>query len=114
WGGISPTIAPPGRLAVDSRLQELIDEVDGLIGALEAAETRRARAIGRVAENHRPGAVNLVHYAELRKHDIRKLQNELASIGATRLTTTEPAVLARLQAARNVLSAYAGEELKYR
>lgn len=99
---------------MDSRLQELINQVDHLIEALVAEEERRAAAMGRVAENHRRGAVNLVHYAELRGHDIRKMQNELSAIGATRLTTTEPAVLARLQAARNVLSAYAGEELKYR
>lgn len=99
---------------MDDRLQELINEVDDLIKALETEEDRQAEAIAKVAENHRHGAANLVHYAELRRHDIRKVQNELASIGATRLTTTEPAVLARLQAARNVLSAYAGEELKYR
>ncbi|QGU05744.1 pyruvate kinase [Corynebacterium comes] len=99
---------------MDSRLQELINEVDDLIKALEKSEEDKAGAIAKVAANHRLGAVNLVHYAELRRHDIRKMQNELASVGATRLTTTEPAVIARLQAARNVLSAYAGEELKYR
>ncbi|NLP39090.1 MAG: pyruvate kinase [Corynebacterium pollutisoli] len=94
-------------------MQELITEVDGLIDAVRAEESRASEAISRVAENHRDGAVNLVHYAELRQHDIRAVQGGLASIGATRLSTAEPAVLARLQAARNVLSAYNGEPLKY-
>jgi len=98
---------------VEARLQELITEVDGLIDAVRAEESRASEAISRVAENHRDGAVNLVHYAELRQHDIRSVQGGLASIGATRLSTAEPAVLARLQAARNVLSAYNGEPLKY-
>ena len=73
---------------MDSRLQELINQVDHLIEALVAEEERRAAAMGRVAENHRRGAVNLVHYAELRGHDIRKMQNELSASGATSLTTT--------------------------
>jgi len=98
---------------VEARLKELITEVDGLIDAVRAEESRASEAISRVAENHRDGAVNLVHYAELRQHDIRSVQGGLASIGATRLSTAEPAVLARLQAARNVLSAYNGEPLKY-
>jgi pyruvate kinase len=98
---------------VDARLQELITEVDGLIDCLKEVEEQVAPAIERVAENHRHGAVNLVHYAELRQHDVRAVQGGLASIGATRLSTAEPAVLARLHAARNVLSAYNGEQLKY-
>ncbi|MCS5480496.1 pyruvate kinase [Corynebacterium sp. YIM 101645] len=101
------------RPTVDIRLHELITEVDNLIQALETVERRQADAISAAADNHRSGAANLVHYAELRQHDVRAVQGGLASIGATRLSTAEPAVLARLQAARNVLSAYAGEELKY-
>lgn len=75
---------------MEARLQELITEVDGLIDAVRAEESRASEAISRVAENHRDGAVNLVHYAELRQHDIRSVQGGLASIGATRLSTAEP------------------------
>ncbi len=98
---------------MENRLQELIIQVDELIAALEREEEAQREAIDKVAENHRDGAVNLVHYSALRQRDIRPLQGGLASLGATRLTTTEPSVLPRLQAARNVLSAYAGEDLKY-
>ncbi|RNE50013.1 pyruvate kinase [Corynebacterium alimapuense] len=98
---------------MDARLQTLINDVDALIRTLLDEERRQAPAISKVAPSHRDGAVNLIHYAELRQHDIRALQAELSALGATRLTTTEPAVLTRLKAARNVLSAFAGEELVY-
>ncbi|AGF73647.1 pyruvate kinase [Corynebacterium halotolerans] len=98
---------------MDTRLQELITEVDDTIEALEQEADSQREAIDRVAGTHRHGARNLLHYAALRQRDMRPLQAGLASLGATRLTTTEPSVLARLQAARNVLSAYAGEDLKY-
>lgn len=98
---------------MDARLTELIEDVDTLIAELEKAADEQSEAISRVAETHRHGARNLVHYLELRRHDIRRIQGGLAAIGATRLTTTEPSVLPRLQAARNVLSAYAGEDLKF-
>lgn len=97
----------------ESRLQELITKVDRLIVDLNEDAKLHEEAIARVADTHRDGALNLVHYAALRQHDIRPIQGGLSSVGATRLTTTEPSVLPRLQAARNVLSAYAGEDLKY-
>ena len=72
---------------MEARLQELITEVDGLIDCLKEVENQAASAIEKVAENHRHGAVNLVHYAELRQHDVRAVQGGLATIGATRLST---------------------------
>lgn len=94
-------------------LQETIDRIDQLIDDLMAAEDAHRDQIDRVAARHRSGAANLVHYTALRSHDIRSLQARLADIGATRLSTTEPAVIPRLKAARNVLSAYLGEPMKY-
>lgn len=97
----------------NEKLQETLDEIDHLIGELREAENDHSDAIAKVAETHREGARNLVHYTALRNRDIRRLQGRLSQVGATRLTTTEPNVLARLQVARNVLSAYLGQELKY-
>lgn len=94
-------------------LQTLIEDVDQLIAAVKENERAHQAEINRVAPEHRQGATNLLHYAELRSHDVRPLQADLAALGATRLTTAEPAVLARLQAARNVLSAYAGEPMAF-
>ena len=95
------------------QLTALIEQVDQLMETLQGHASKHQDKIDRVHESHRQGATNLLHYAHLRTHDFRSLQAGLASIGATRLSTTEPAVLARLKSARNVLSAYAGEALKY-
>lgn len=91
----------------------MITQVDDLIAALDEETQQHSEAIAAVADTHRGGAENLVHYALLRSRDVRQLQAGLASIGATRLTTTEPAVLPRLQAARNVLAAFGRAELPY-
>ncbi|AKK12102.1 pyruvate kinase [Corynebacterium uterequi] len=98
---------------MEQYLRSLNEQIDSLIGALDAAEAANAEAIARTHPTNRVGAKNLVRYSELRRHDIRALQADLSSIGATRLTTAEPDVKARLQAAHNVVSAYLGEELSY-
>ncbi|STC69044.1 pyruvate kinase [Corynebacterium pilosum] len=94
-------------------VNELIPQLDHVIEDLHHEAEEQQGAIARVAETHKHGATNLVHYTKLRGHDVRKLQAELSSLGATRLTTTEPAVMARLYAAHNVLDAYSGNELTY-
>ncbi|WP_257159902.1 pyruvate kinase [Corynebacterium cystitidis] len=94
-------------------VNELIPQLDRIIEDLQREAEAQQGAIGRVAKTHQHGATNLVHYTTLRAHDVRTLQAELSSLGATRLTTTEPAVMARLQAAHNVLDAYSGRALTY-
>lgn len=95
-------------------LQEIKAELDTLITELdEVAEANRAE-IDKVAPTHFIGARNLIRYSDLRTRDLRDLQEKLASVGATRLSTTEPAVSARLKAARNAIGAFAGEGLAYR
>jgi pyruvate kinase len=90
-------------------LDQLIAELDSLLADLGTAEAEHAGAIDAVAEGHRRGAVNLVHYTLLRQHDRRELQNDLMDLGATSLATTEAHVRAKVLAARNVLSALRGD-----
>lgn len=90
-------------------LDLLIAELDGLLADLDASADEHARAIDAVAEGHRRGAVNLVHYAVLRQRDRRPLQNDLMDLGATSLATTEAHVRAKVLAARNVLYALRGD-----
>ena len=90
-------------------LDLLIAELDGLLADLDASADEHTRAIDAVAEGHRRGAVNLVHYAVLRRHDRRPLQNDLMDLGATSLATTEAHVRAKVLAARNVLYALRGD-----
>jgi pyruvate kinase len=90
-------------------LDMLVARLDTLREDLTLAETEHASAIDAVAPVHRRGAVNLVHYTTLRRHDRRELQNDLMDIGATSLATTEAHVAAKLHAARNVLAALRGD-----
>jgi pyruvate kinase len=90
-------------------LDMLITGLDTLLDDLTRAEAEHADAIHAVAPEHRRGAVNLVHYAVLRQHDRRELQNDLMDIGATSLATAEAHVQAKVHAARNVLAALRGD-----
>lgn len=90
-------------------LDQLIAEVDHLLLDLDAAEVEHAKEIDGVADEHRRGAVNLVHYTVLRHHDRRELQTDLMDLGATSLATTEAHVRAKIMACRNVLSALRGD-----
>lgn len=91
-----------------ARLEALANELDSLLGDLEVAEAEHVDAIAAVADVHRRGAVNLLHYAALRRRDRRDLQNDLLDLGVTSLATTEPNVRAKIQAARNLLRALTG------
>jgi pyruvate kinase len=91
-------------------LDSLIAELDALFDELEGAQAEHADVLAAVAPQHRRGAVNLVHYAALRRHDRRELQNDLMDIGVTSLATTEANVRAKIGAARNVLAALRGDE----
>ena len=90
-------------------LDALITRLDVLLEDLELAEAEHGDVIGAVARQHHRGAVNLVHYTRLRRHDLRELQNDLLDIGATSLATTEAHVRAKVRAARNVLAALRGD-----
>lgn len=95
-------------------LRSLTDRIDDLIAAVEHVGEDHAEALAKVHPTHRDGALNVLRYAELRTHDLRPLQAGLADFGATRLSTTEPAVLGRLRAARQALGAFNDEPRKYR
>ncbi len=80
----------------DAEIQELralLEEVDRLRRTLRHAETRHGDRITAVLPRHRESARNLIHYTELRRHDIRDLQTGLAKHGLSSLGRTEPRVL---------------------
>ena len=57
------------------------------------AETSSGGRIDAVRPRHRESALNLVHYTELRRHDIRDLQSRLSKYGLSSLGRTESHVL---------------------
>lgn len=98
---------------MNEHLSSMKDQIDHLLADVTAAIEAHQAELDAVHPTHRQGAENLIAYTTLRDHDIHQLQADLASIGATRLTTTEPAVVNRLRSARNVVSAYLGEPLQF-
>jgi len=90
-------------------LDEMIEHVDAMLAEFDVAEEARCRQIAAVAPVHAAGAVNLVDYVTLRRHDLRHLQSALMDVGATAMSTPEANVRAKLTAARAVLTALRGD-----
>ena len=60
-----------------------------LTRAIADEEAAQRAKIDAVLPKHRPSAVNLAHYLALRKHDIHRLQLELAAVGLSSLGRCE-------------------------
>ena len=90
-------------------LDALLASLDSVLADMADAETGSAEVVADVNAAHREGAVNLVRYTALRRHDRRELQNDLMDIGVTSLATTEADVRAKVGAARDVLLALRGD-----
>lgn len=89
-------------------IAELADEVRHLRDAMVAAEVTQRARIAATHPRHRRSAANLVHYVELRQHDIRTLQSRLSAIGLSSLGRSESHVLASVNAVLRILEALAG------
>lgn len=85
-------------VSLDRELRDLRD-------ALLAAEVRRDDELRQVHPCHRSSARNLLHYLELRRHDVRELQRALAVAGLSSLGRTESHVLASIDAVIGRLTA---------
>jgi pyruvate kinase len=89
-------------VALDTDMRHLRD-------ALLAAEAARSGDIAAAHPSHRRSAANLVHYVELRNHDIRELQTRLALVGLSSLGRSEPYVLATIDAVVSLLASVTGQ-----
>lgn len=89
--------------------ETLLQDVRLLRQDILAAEVRHAAQIAAVRPRHRYSATNLVHYAELRAHDIRDLQRRLSEEGLSSLGRTESQVLAGVDALIATLTRLAGQ-----
>ncbi len=92
-----------------AEIRGLADDVRQLRDGMIAAETAHQDRLARVHPSHLRSAVNLIHYLELRRHDIRRLQGRLAEFGLSSLGRSEPHVLATVQAVLEILESLAGE-----
>ncbi|MDP2292905.1 MAG: pyruvate kinase [Actinomycetota bacterium] len=91
-------------------LEQLETDVRAVRDAMLAAEAARAADIAAAHPSHRRSAANLVHYLELRHHDVRDLQARLAATGLSSLGRSEAHVLATIDAVLSVLARLNGHE----
>ncbi|TFD79198.1 pyruvate kinase [Cryobacterium fucosi] len=75
------------------------------------AAAEQAAMIDAVRPRHRYSATNLVHYLELRTHDVRDLQARLSRFGLSSLGRTESHVLASIDTLLHTLTLLAGYNL---
>ena len=79
-------------------------DVRSVRDAMLAAAVERAAEIAATHPAHRRSAENLVHYLELRHHDVRDLQGRLAATGLSSLGRSEAHVLATIEEVLSVLA----------
>ncbi len=87
-----------------SEIRGVARELDTLRDCMLAAEATHGADIEAVDAVHRRSAVNLIHYRELRRHDIRGVQSRLASLGLSSLGRTESSVMAAIESVLAVLA----------
>jgi len=88
--------------------QQLIQQLDLLRSEMLQLEASGLADSAGVHPEHRASAANLIHYLALRRHDIRQLQAQLASLGLSSLGRTESHVIGGLHAVMKVLNQLAG------
>lgn len=84
-------------------LTNLISQLDGLYEDALALEKKFKPIIKQLSPKFRKSAGNLLHYLALRRHDIRRLQENLSIQGLSSLGHAEGHVLVSLAAVRNQL-----------
>ena len=86
-----------------ARLGELTTELLEIHGEMEKLESE-ALENGRLPEqSHRQSARNLIHYLALRRHDIRRLQEDLTALGLSSLGRSEAHIKLSIETLLNLL-----------
>lgn len=91
-----------------STISSLIEEVTALRDAVLNAETQHTALLAEVRDRHLVSARNLIHYVELRSHDVRDLQDRLSDVGISSLGRMEAGVLGHLEIVLRALQAQLG------
>ena len=91
-------------------LQQLSGELASLCRDMVQLESSLLKRSLTLHQAHRPSARNLAHYLALRRHDIRKLQSQLARLGLSSLGRTESHVLDAFQTVHGVLAQLLGSD----
>jgi len=92
-----------GKPFTQRKIRQLIKSVTLLRHKCLAFESKHAAEVAAVAAGHRRSARNLLHYLALRQHDIRRLQEDLSSLGLSSLGRLEAHTLATMNAVLKTL-----------
>ena len=103
-----PASGPDMQDTDHTQLHELIQHLNLLRSEMLELEASGLVTHKDVHPDHRASARNLMHYLALRRHDIRPLQSQLASLGLSSLGRTESHVMGALHAVINLISRLAG------
>jgi pyruvate kinase len=97
-------------VSVAQRATSLLAALEELRSRCHEAEHEFRASLAKVRPTQHAGAVNLVHYVALRRHDLRALQAGLAQLGLSSLGRSEPHVLASVERVIGVLQKLVGLE----
>jgi pyruvate kinase len=89
-------------------LPSLISRLEEIRESITVSEAGMAAKLASVNPVYSSSARNLVHYLALRRHDIRGLQDQLATLGLSSLGRAEAHVMATLDAVLGALYGLAG------
>ncbi|MFW6180392.1 MAG: pyruvate kinase [Spirochaetota bacterium] len=92
----------------DRIMERLLPPLISLRDEALRLEREYADQLARIEPSYRASARNFIHYMSLRRHDIRDLQRDLASVGLSSLGVMEPHVLASLNAVIGILQRLTG------
>jgi pyruvate kinase len=82
---------------------QCLSEISRLIARAEASAEEHVEELAAVNPTHLTSAKNLLHYAELRKSDLRELQQRLGTLGLSRLARAEEHVIPSLRQVESIL-----------
>lgn len=91
------------------RITQLIHQLDRMLARLDELEELNAEVIASTDVAYRQSAKNLLHYTALRKQDLRSFQQELKSLGMSRLANAGGHVRMSLLLSRQILSSLIGQ-----
>ena len=101
---------PPWPVRNGSVVEQLIAKLSGLGAELLALSGSLSARVAELSPSQQQSAVNLIHYLALRRHELRPLQEQLASLGLSSLGRAESNVLGNIDAVLGILLHLAGRD----
>ena len=90
------------------QLERLVTQLGTLRDGAAKLEQTHAADLAKIEPSRRHSARNFLHYLSIRQHDIRSLQQDLASLGLSSLGVLEPHVMSSLNSVIDILEQLTG------